>query len=70
MKWRWKSRSIHKSFPRKKVSKMMVAIIMMLKWMCGHIRRDKTRNEIIRDNVREASVTDNKREVRSTWFRH
>nr|XP_016494737.1 PREDICTED: uncharacterized protein LOC107813928 [Nicotiana tabacum] len=38
--------------------------------MCGHIKKDKIRNEVIRDKVRVTSVEDNLRESRLRWFGH
>ncbi|KAG5594063.1 hypothetical protein H5410_035295 [Solanum commersonii] len=38
--------------------------IMMLIWMCRHIRRGKIKNEIIREKVIVASVTDKMKKVR------
>ncbi|XP_070039652.1 uncharacterized protein [Nicotiana tomentosiformis] len=38
------------------VQKLRVAKIKMLRWMCGHTRRDKIRNEYIRDKVGVAPI--------------
>ncbi|PHT56504.1 hypothetical protein CQW23_04990 [Capsicum baccatum] len=38
--------------------------------MCGHIRKDKVGNGIIREKVRVISVEDKMREVRLRWFGH
>ncbi|XP_055802220.1 uncharacterized protein LOC129871346 [Solanum dulcamara] len=40
------------------VQKMRVAEMRMLRWMCGHTRMDRIRNEDIRDKVGVASVED------------
>ncbi|XP_015162155.1 uncharacterized protein [Solanum tuberosum] len=52
------------------VQKMHVAEMRMLRWMCGHTRSDKIRNEVIREKVGVASVVDKLREARLRWFRH
>ncbi|KAG5581194.1 hypothetical protein H5410_051821 [Solanum commersonii] len=45
------------------VRKMHVAKMRLLRWMCGHTRSDKIRNEVIREKVRVASVVDKLREA-------
>ncbi|KAL3363598.1 hypothetical protein AABB24_012720 [Solanum stoloniferum] len=52
------------------VQKLHVAEMRMLRWMCGHTRSDKIRNEVIREKVGVASVVDKLREVRLRWFGH
>ncbi|XP_059309687.1 uncharacterized protein LOC132060785, partial [Lycium ferocissimum] len=52
------------------VQKMKVAKMRMLRWKCGHNRRDRIRNEDIRDKVGVASVEDKMREARLRWFGH
>ncbi|KAG5576666.1 hypothetical protein H5410_056800, partial [Solanum commersonii] len=42
----------------------------MLRWMCGHTRSDKIRNEVIREKVGVATVVDKLREARLKWFGH
>ncbi|KAK4350612.1 hypothetical protein RND71_029925 [Anisodus tanguticus] len=52
------------------IQKMKVAEMRMLRWMCGHTRRDMIRNDDIRDRVGVASVEDKMREASLRWFRH
>ncbi|PHU27172.1 hypothetical protein BC332_05504 [Capsicum chinense] len=52
------------------IQKLKVAEMRMLRWMCGHTRKDRVRNEIIREKVGVASVEDKMREVRLRWFGH
>ncbi|KAF3684184.1 hypothetical protein FXO37_01474 [Capsicum annuum] len=50
--------------------KLKVAKMRMLRWMCGHTRKDRVRNAIIREKVGVNSVEDKMREVRLRWFGH
>ncbi|OIT29657.1 hypothetical protein A4A49_17649 [Nicotiana attenuata] len=52
------------------VQKMTVAEMKMLRWMCGHTRKDKIRNEVIRDKMGVASMETKLRESRLRWFGH
>ncbi|XP_070050476.1 uncharacterized protein [Nicotiana tomentosiformis] len=52
------------------VQKMKVAEMRMLRWMCGHTRKDKNWNEVNRDKVGVASMKDKLRESRLRWFEH
>ncbi|KAG5594303.1 hypothetical protein H5410_035535 [Solanum commersonii] len=67
MKWRLASGVLcdKKISPKLKerirVHKMHVAEMRMLRWMCGHTRSDKIRNEVIREKVGVASVVDKAR---------
>jgi len=42
----------------------------MLRWLCGYMRLDKIRNEVIRDLVKVATIEDKMRESRLRWFDH
>lgn len=42
----------------------------MPKWMCGHTRRNRIRNEFIHDKVGAASTADKMTEARLRWFDH
>ncbi|XP_070032186.1 uncharacterized protein [Nicotiana tomentosiformis] len=52
------------------VHKMKVDEMRKLRWMCGHSRLDRIRNEVIRDKVGVALVEDKMREAGLRWFRH
>ncbi|KAM1519455.1 hypothetical protein ACFX1Z_022250 [Malus domestica] len=52
------------------VHKMGVAEIRMLRWMCGHTRKDKIRNEDIRGKVGVAEIEGKLRENQLRWFGH
>ncbi|KAG5614348.1 hypothetical protein H5410_014172 [Solanum commersonii] len=41
---------------------------MMMRWMCGHIRRDKIRNDVIQNKVGVASMANKIREMRFRWI--
>ncbi|KAK9689951.1 hypothetical protein RND81_09G093700 [Saponaria officinalis] len=49
---------------------MSVAEMRMLRWMCGHTRKDRLRNEIIRKKVEVAPIEDKMMENRLRWFGH
>ncbi|KAL6515354.1 hypothetical protein OROHE_018986 [Orobanche hederae] len=52
------------------VQKMNVAEMRMLRWMCGHTKKDRLKNEVIREKVRVASIEDKMMENRLRWFGH
>ncbi|KAG2631849.1 hypothetical protein PVAP13_2NG049401 [Panicum virgatum] len=42
----------------------------MLRWFCGHTRRDRVRNEAIRERVRVAPIEEKLTQHRLRWFGH
>jgi hypothetical protein len=52
------------------IQKMSVAEMRMLRWICGHIRKDRIRNDYIRDKVRVASIQEKLVQHRLRWFGH
>ena len=55
---------------KSQVQRMSVAEMRMIRWICGHTRLDKIRNEVIRAKIGVASIEDKMREVRLRWFGH
>ena len=55
---------------KSQVQRMRVAEMRMIRWICGHTRLDKIRNEVIRAKIGVASIEDKMREVRLRWFGH
>ncbi|KAK9070519.1 hypothetical protein SSX86_010921 [Deinandra increscens subsp. villosa] len=52
------------------VRKLEVAEMRMLRWMSGHTRLDKIRNEVFRTNFEVACISEKFREGRLRWFGH
>ena len=55
---------------RQHVQKMSVADIRMLRWICGHTRRDRIRNDDIRERVGVAPIEEKLVQHRLRWFGH
>jgi len=47
---------------------MKVAEMIMIRWICGHMRLDKISKEVIRGKIGVASIEDKIREARLRWF--
>ncbi|XP_070025044.1 uncharacterized protein [Nicotiana sylvestris] len=52
------------------IQKLKVAEMRMLRWMCGHTRMDKIRNDDIQEKVHVAPIDDKMGEARLRWFGH
>jgi hypothetical protein len=52
------------------VQNMRVAEMRMLRWICGHKRKDRIRNDDIRNKLRIASIQKNLVQHRLRWFSH
>ena len=52
------------------VQQLSVAEMRMLRWFCGHTRRDRARNEVIRDRVGVAPIEEKLTQHRLRWFGH
>ncbi|MFS7997302.1 putative RNA-directed DNA polymerase [Helianthus anomalus] len=50
--------------------KMEVAEMRMLRWMCGHTRLDRIRNDVFREMLEVSSISDKIKEGRLRWFGH
>jgi len=49
---------------------MKVVEMRMIHWICGHMRLDKIKNEVIRGKIEVKSIEDKIRETRLRWFGH
>ena len=55
---------------RQHVQKISVAEMRMLRWSCGHTRRDRIRNEDIREKLGVAPIEEKLVQYRLRWFGH
>jgi hypothetical protein len=55
---------------RRHVQQLSVAEMRMLRWICGHTRRDRVRNEDIRDRVGVASIEEKLVQHWLRWLGH
>ncbi|KAG2546542.1 hypothetical protein PVAP13_9KG032757 [Panicum virgatum] len=55
---------------RRHVQQLSVVEMRMLQWFCGHTRRDRVRNEVIRDRVGVAPIEEKLTQHRLRWFGH
>ena len=52
------------------VQQLSVAEIHMLRWICGHTRMDRVRNDDIHDRLRVAPIEEKLVQHRLRWFGH
>ncbi|PWZ17100.1 putative WD repeat-containing protein C2A9.03 [Zea mays] len=55
---------------RRHVQQLCVAEMRMLRWICGHTRRDRVRNDDIRERVGVAPIEEKLMQHRLRWFGH
>ncbi len=58
------------AYKMRHVQQLSVAEMRMLRWSCGHIRRDRVRNEDIRDRVGVVPIEEKLIQHRLRWFVH
>jgi hypothetical protein len=52
------------------IQKMSVAEMRMLRWICGHTKKDRIRNDDIRDKLGVAPIQKKLVQHRLRWFGH
>ena len=52
------------------VQQLSVAEMRMLRWICGHTRMDRVRNDDIRDRLRVAPIEEKLVQHRLRWYDH
>ena len=55
---------------RRHVQQLSVAEMRMLRWFCGHTRRDRVWNEAIRERIGMAPIEEKLTQHRLRWFGH
>jgi hypothetical protein len=55
---------------RRHIQQLSVAEMCMLRWICGHTRRDRVRNDNIRERLAVAPVDEKLVQHRLRWFGH
>jgi hypothetical protein len=55
---------------RRHVQQLSVAEMRMLRWICGHTRRDQVQNDDIRERLGVAPVEEKLMQHRLRWFGH
>jgi hypothetical protein len=55
---------------RQHIQQMSVGEMRMLRWMCGHIRKDRIRNEVIRDKLGVTPIDKKLVQHRLRWLGH
>jgi hypothetical protein len=55
---------------RRHVQQLSIAEMRMLRWICGHIRRDRVRNDDIRERLGMTPVEKKLVQHRLRWFGH
>ena len=55
---------------RRHVQQISVAEMRMLRWICGHTRRDRVRNDDICDRLGVAPIEEKLVQHRLRWFGH
>jgi hypothetical protein len=52
------------------IQKMNVAKMRMLRWICGHTRKDRIRNDDVKDKLGVAPIQEKLVQHRLRWFGH
>ena len=55
---------------RSHIQRMKLVEMRMIRWLCGHMRLDKIRNEVIRGKIGLASIEDKITKACLRWFGH